>query len=124
MQMILAMLLFVLSKVLMATDLGKKTYDTICKTCHAPRVALGIHAPAAFDNKAWAKRFKIAAIESKANPGRFKSATDYLLYKVSIGKGLMPHGGLCKEANVPHQDCSDKAIVDAIYYMAGRTVDN
>jgi hypothetical protein len=31
----------------------------------------------------------------------------------------MPHGGLCKEANVPHKNCSDKAIKEAIYYMAG-----
>ncbi len=49
---------------------------------------------------------------------------DYLLYKVSIGKGLMPHGGLCKETEVPNKNCSDKAIAAAIYYMAGMTTNN
>ncbi|KTC86827.1 putative Cytochrome c, class I precursor [Legionella brunensis] len=78
-----------------------------------------MHAPAAFNKKAWAERFKKAAIESKNNPTQFKTAMDYLLYKASIGKGLMPHGGLCKEADVPHKNCSDKAITEAIYYMAG-----
>lgn len=115
----LFILLITLNSSLLASDLGKATYETICQTCHAPRFALGMHAPAAFNKKAWAVRFNDAAIESKNNPAQFKTAMDYLLYKASIGKRLMPHGGLCKEADVPHKNCSEKAIIEAIDYMAG-----
>lgn len=124
MKLISFILLLVLSQMLMASELGKETYETTCKTCHAPIIARGIHAPAAFNKKAWTKRFKKAAIESINNPDKFKTAMDYLLYRVSIGKGLMPHGGLCKEANVLHKNCSNKAIIEAIYYMAGITTGN
>lgn len=108
----------------MAADLGKETFEGICKTCHAPYTAKGIHAPAAFDKKAWAKRFEEAALESKKKPTRFKTPMDYLLYRISIGKGLMPHGGLCKETERPNKNCSDKALAEAIYYMAGMTKAN
>ncbi|MDP3560670.1 MAG: cytochrome C [Legionellaceae bacterium] len=117
MKIILFILLIGLNTSLLATNLGKATYETTCKNCHSPQLAIGMHAPAAFNKKAWALRFKKAALESKNNPARFHTAMDYLLYKVSIGKGLMPHGGLCKETNV-RQNCSDKAITEAIYYMA------
>ncbi|HAT9021558.1 TPA: cytochrome C, partial [Legionella pneumophila subsp. pneumophila] len=33
------------------------------------------------------------------------------------GKGLMHHGGLCKETDVPNTDCSDEALIAAINYM-------
>lgn len=118
MKVILFILLIVFHGPLIASNLGKETYEIVCQTCHAPQFAIGMHAPAAFDKKAWAIRFKNAAIESKNNPVEFKTEMDYLLYKASIGKALMPHGGLCKEANVPHKNCSDKAIIEAIYYMA------
>lgn len=77
-----------------------------------------MHAPAAFNKKAWAIRFQKAAIQSQKNPSQFQTAMDYLLYRVSIGKGLMPHGGLCKEVGAPHKNCSDEAIAAAINYMA------
>ncbi|HEN5610730.1 TPA: cytochrome C, partial [Legionella pneumophila] len=48
---------------------------------------------------------------------QFESAMDYLLYNVKVGKGLMHHGGLCKEADVPNTDCSDEALIAAINYM-------
>ena len=124
MKTILFILLIAFNSTLIASDLGKETYEIICKTCHAPRVAIGMHAPAAFNKNAWAIRFKKAALESKNNPDQFKTAMDYLLYRSSIGKGLMPHGGLCKEANLPHKNCTDKAISEAIYYMAGVSTTN
>ena len=49
---------------------------------------------------------------------------DYLLDKVTIGKSLMPHGGLCTEAVVPRKNCSEKAFREAIYYMASMKSDN
>jgi len=120
----LFILLIAFNSSLLANELGKVTYEITCQTCHAPQFAIGMHAPAAFDKKAWAERFKKAAVESKKNPVQFKTAMDYLLYKVAIGKGLMPHGGLCKETDVPHKNCSEKAIKEAIYYMAGFTASN
>ncbi|MCW8386259.1 c-type cytochrome [Fluoribacter dumoffii] len=101
-----------------ANDLGKDTYQTSCKSCHAPQLAIGMKAPAAFDKKAWDARFKNAEMEAQKNPADYKTAMDYLLYSIKLGKGLMPHGGLCKEANVPQKNCSDEAFVEAIHYMA------
>lgn len=115
----LFILLIALNSSLLASNLGKETYEIACQTCHAPRFAIGMHAPAAFNKKEWDVRFKEAALKSRNNPAQFKTAMDYLLYKVSIGKGLMPHGGLCKEADAPHKNCSDKAIIEAICYMSG-----
>lgn len=111
-------LFFGFNGAILASNLGKTTYEIACQNCHAPKLAIGMHAPAAFNKMAWGERFKKAAIESKNNPIQFKTSTDYLLYRVGIGKGLMPHGGLCKEANVPHKNCSNKAIIEAIYYMS------
>lgn len=124
MKKILFILLVAFTPALMATDLGKQTYEVICKTCHAPQFAKGMHAPTAFDKEAWSIRLKNAEIESKKNPDQFKTAMDYLLYKASIGKGLMPHGGLCKEADVSNKNCSDKAIKEAIDYMTNTTAAN
>jgi cytochrome c5 len=111
--------LYACSTILMASDLGKETYEIACKTCHAPEPSQGMHAPTAFDKKAWAMRFEEAAEEAQKKPEQFKTPIDYLLYRATIGKGLMPHGGLCKEANKPKENCSDKAITEAIRYMAG-----
>lgn len=119
MRVMLFSMLIAVNGALLANDLGKNTYEITCQTCHAPGAAKVIHAPAAFDKKAWAVRFNKAAIEAKKNPVQFKTAMDYLLYSASIGKGLMPHGGLCNEADVLHKNCSDKAIIEAINYMAG-----
>ena len=120
MKILLFILLIAFNSLLLASNLGKATYEITCKSCHAPRPAKGIHAPAAFSKKEWDARFKKATIESQKNPVQFKTPMDYLLYKVSIGKGLMPHGGLCKEVNIPNKNCSDKAMIEAINYMAGR----
>lgn len=48
-----------------ANDLGKDTYQTSCKSCHAPQLAIGMKAPAAFDKKAWDARFKNAEMEAQ-----------------------------------------------------------
>ncbi|MGL5743231.1 MAG: cytochrome C [Legionella sp.] len=124
MKNILSILFLAFTTPLMASDLGKETYEVTCKTCHAPQYAVAIHAPAAFNKKAWANLLKNAEIEAKKHPDQFKTAMDYLLDKASIGKGLMPHGGLCKEADVPHKNCSDKALIEAISYMANSTTEN
>lgn len=119
MKAIVFILFFVINGPLIASDLGKETYEITCKTCHSPQFATGMHAPAAFNKNAWAILFKKADMEVEKNPAEFKTAMDYLLYKTSIGKGLMPHGGLCKEADVSRKNCSEKALEDAINYMAG-----
>ncbi len=110
--------LVLLTHFLHAHDLGKQTYEIACKTCHAPEFAKGMQAPTAFDKHAWKPRFKQAAIEAKKHPEQFQTPLDYMLYKVGKGKGLMPHGGLCKEADVPDKNCSSTAIKAAILYMA------
>lgn len=101
-----------------AEDLGKKTYDAACQNCHTPKLAKAINAPPAFNKEAWDARFKTASLEAQKNPTRYKSAIDYLLYHVTIGKGLMHHGGLCNESPAKDKDCSNDALIDAIYYMS------
>lgn len=103
-----------------ADDLGKKTYDMACQSCHAPKLSKSIKAPAAFDKKVWDLRFKQAKKAVKENSSKFKTPTDYLLAHVKMGKGLMHHGGLCNEAEVANKDCSDQAFIDAIHYMSQR----
>lgn len=112
--------LSLVSSFALAEDLGKTTYEIACSNCHAPNVSQSIKAPTAFDKKAWDERFRQAKLEAEKNPDEYKSAIDYLLYKVTIGKGLMHHGGLCKEADVPKKDCSNKALEAAIHYMSGQ----
>lgn len=102
----------------LADDLGKKTYQISCQSCHAPQFATGMKAPAAFDKKAWSMRFKKAEMEAQKNPAEYKTAMDYLLQSMKLGKGLMPHGGLCKEADAPKKNCSDEAFIQAIHYMS------
>ncbi|KTD74164.1 c-type cytochrome [Legionella tucsonensis] len=118
MKKLLAILLCVLCTSVLADDLGKNTYAITCQSCHAPQFAIGMKAPAAFDKKAWNTRFKNAELEVKKNPTEYKTAMDYLLYSMKRGKGLMPHGGLCKEADVPKKNCSDEAFIQAIHYMS------
>lgn len=113
--------LFILSIVnVHAENMGKSMYQLACKNCHAPNLAPAIKAPAAFDKKAWDKRFNQATKEVEKNPKRFKNPFDYLLYHVKMGKGLMHHGGLCNESDKVDKDCSDAAYIDAIKYMSGR----
>lgn len=114
---LVTMLIYVTSNLVFASDLGKYTYEIACQNCHAPKLAKSIKAPAAFDKKTWKLRFKQAKIEAKNNPSQFETPMDYLLYSVKIGKGLMHHGGLCKEANIPNTNCSDDALIAAINYM-------
>jgi cytochrome c5 len=116
--LIVVLMFFFGSITAMADDLGKKTYELACKNCHAPNLSLAIKSPAAFDKKVWKKRFEQATLEAKNNPKQFNSAMDYLVYSVKIGKGLMHHGGLCKESDVSNADCSDKALIAAIMYMS------
>ena len=104
--------------VALADSLGKTTYQIACQNCHAPQLATAIKAPAAFNKKEWAARFKNANLEVKNNPKEFKTPMDYLLYSVKIGKGLMQHGGLCHEAEIPNKNCSDEALIQAIHYMS------
>ncbi|WP_232220263.1 hypothetical protein [Legionella tunisiensis] len=51
MKTILFILLIAFNSTLIASDLGQKTYEMTCQTCHAPRFAAGMHAPAAFNKK-------------------------------------------------------------------------
>lgn len=111
-------ILSLISTMVFADELGKKTYDIACQNCHSPKLATAIKAPAAFDKKAWQLRFKKAKIESENNPSQFKTPMEYLLYSVKMGKGLMHHGGLCNEADVPNKNCSDEALIAAINYMS------
>jgi cytochrome c5 len=113
-------LLSAIHTVVLADNLGKTTYEIACQNCHAPQLAVGLKAPAAFDKKAWNARFKNADLKAKKNPTQFKNAMAYLLYSVTIGKGLMQHGGLCKEADIPNKNCSDEALIQAIHYMSQR----
>lgn len=103
-----------------ANNLGETTYKIACQNCHAPKLAVGLKAPAAFDKNAWNARFKHAEIQAKKNPTQFKNAMAYFLHSVTIGKGLMQHGGLCKEADIENKNCSDEALIQAIYYMSQR----
>lgn len=116
---LLTILLMAANTVALANNLGQTTYQIACQNCHAPKLAKAMKAPAAFDKKAWDERFKQARLEVKDNPQRFKTPMDYLLYRVTIGKGLMQHGGLCKEASVPNKNCSNEALTQAILYMSG-----
>ncbi|KTD33661.1 putative Cytochrome c, class I precursor [Legionella moravica] len=119
MKNLLGFILFAfISTIACADELGKKTYDIACQNCHSPKLATAIKAPAAFDKNAWELRFKKAETESENNPSYFKTPMDYLLYSVKMGKGLMYHGGLCNEADVPNKDCSDEALTAAINYMS------
>lgn len=105
-----------------ADDLGKKTYEIACKNCHAPNLAKAIKAPAAFDKEAWDTRFKNAQLESDKNLSKYPSAIAYLLNSITLGKGLMHHGGLCHESDRQDKDCSDKAFIAAIGYMSQKDV--
>ena len=97
---------------------GKLLYTQACSVCHAPQFAKGMKAPAAFDAKAWQSRIEQASQESKDNPKKYPAAMDYLLEQVKLGKGLMHHGGLCKESIVDTSLCNDKNFKQAILYMS------
>ena len=114
------LLLSTLNMVVYADDLGKKTYEIACQNCHSPQFAKAIKAPAAFNKKEWNLRFTNAEREAKKNPTQYKTAMDYFLDNLKIGKKLMPHGGLCNEAHIKDNNCSNKALSDAIYYMSER----
>lgn len=118
----LSLILFLgaMNAAVFADDLGKKTYEIACQNCHSPKLAKGLKAPAAFNKTQWDRRFKLAAIKAKQKPERYKSAMDYLLHSVTMGKGLMHHGGLCHESEVANKDCSDQALIAAINYMSQR----
>lgn len=103
-----------------AAELGESTYNIACSTCHSPKYASSIGAPEAFNKKQWKQRFKSAKIAHKNQPERYSSPLDYLLQQVKKGKGLMHHGGLCKESHHDDKNCTDDALMSAIQYMSGR----
>ena len=78
---------------------GVILYNTACQLCHSEDKSKAMHAPAAFDASAWKLRYKNAKNEVKENP-TFKTTDDYFLHQVTIGKGLMHHGGLCEESKL------------------------
>lgn len=119
MRIVIGFVLVLYHALLQADDVGRSVYALVCQRCHSPKYAAAIGAPAAGDEEAWRPRLKRAAIESKHHPDEFKRPMDYLLYKVRKGKGLMPHGGLCRETGVSQHNCSDEAYVQAIGYMSG-----
>lgn len=99
--------------------LGVTLYNSACKICHAPDKAKAMTAPVAFNKMVWLKRFNVAE-KNISNNFKFKTVNDYMLYQVKLGKGLMHHGGLCEESKVINKklDCSNKAYLQAIEYMA------
>lgn len=101
-----------------AQEPGEETYKIACQNCHAPDLAKAIKAPAAFDKSAWNARFKKANLEAKKYPTQYKSAIEYLLHNVTLGKGLMQHGGLCHETDASGKNCSKEDLIDAIHYMS------
>jgi len=97
---------------------GKLLYTQACSVCHAPQFAKGMKAPAAFNTKAWQSRIAQASKASEDNPKKYPTSMDYLLEQVKLGKGLMHHGGLCKESIVDTSLCNDKNFKQAILYMS------
>ena len=101
-------------------NIGEQIYAKACSNCHAPSKAKAIHAPAAFDQKAWAAR--LANAKSKSGKGTpYPTAYDYLVHHVQTGHGLMQHNGLCPESNLPTSTCSKDNYIAAIKYMAGQS---
>lgn len=96
---------------------GKQIYDKACSTCHAPNVAKGLEAPAAFSSSDWAPRLAAAKTAAEQD-SRYADAMSYLVQQVKIGRGLMHHGGLCREAAETSNHCSDDALQAAILYMS------
>lgn len=101
---------------------GKALYQTTCKLCHAPEKAEAMKAPAAFNVEAWQQRFTLAKQKIKTST-QFNTINDYLYYQISIGKGLMHHGGLCKESTQlnPNLKCDKADYLAAIDYMSNKS---
>ncbi len=102
-----------------AKHIGETLYNKACSNCHESSKAKGMGAPAAFDPVAWEAQIKKAKM-AIAKEDKFKTVDDYFLYQIRIGRGLMHHGGLCKETKALSKDidCSDKAYLAAIAYMS------
>lgn len=98
---------------------GVLLYQAACSHCHAPDKAKAMKAPAAFDAKAWQARYQHAKHEVN-DTFNFKTIDDYFLYQVTVGKGLMHHGGLCEESkvNYPQLNCNEENYLAAIHYMS------
>lgn len=116
-------ILLALSNTIHATDLNKeqgiKLYQAACQLCHAPDKAKAMKAPAAFDTTAWQQRFNLAKEEIKQSD-KYKDVDDYFYHQITIGKGLMHHGGLCKESQTvtPNLKCDKLTYISAIHYMS------
>lgn len=119
-EFLFAVLALVSTSIFAETPSGKSIFESACKNCHAPKVASGIQAPPAHDLKAWKARFKIANAEAKAHPDKYKDGFDYLIQHVTQGKGLMHHGGLCKESLKNPEECTPEAYRAAIEYMSSK----
>ncbi len=113
----LFILMILLPQWLYASIPGKRLYNQACANCHAPDKASAIKAPPAFDEKTWRNIQKNAALAVKNH--QFKTIDDYFLYQVKIGRGLMHHGGLCRETKeaINDIDCDNKDYLAAINYM-------
>ena len=97
---------------------GKVLYDNACSACHSPKKANGLRAPAAFDVAAWKALREKAVAAVKA--GEYKSVDAYFLRQIKIGRGLMHHGGLCRETSDVKKTihCNDADYLAAIEYMS------
>lgn len=120
MKKFMSLLLLVTSSTVLATepsqDSGKQLYDAACQRCHAPRFAPAIQAPSAFNKENWQIVMARAKQQAQANPKKYPDAYAYLLQQIKIGKGLMHHGGLCRET-AKAVTCDDKTYKAAIDYM-------
>jgi cytochrome c5 len=92
-------------------------YSKACSTCHAPEKASALGAPAAFSQTDWAPRMENAAQHSGSST-EFKDAYAYLLDSVKRGRGLMAHGGLCKDNKALQALCTDDNYIATIKYMS------
>lgn len=117
---LLASLVLVSSYCFADTPSGQKLFESACKNCHSAKVASGIQAPPAHDLDAWKARLEKANAEAKAHPDKYKDGFDYLIQHVMRGKGLMHHGGLCKESIKHPEDCTPEAYRAAIQFMSSK----
>lgn len=95
------------------SNIGVTVYASACSNCHGPKVSVGIGAPTVHDVKAWKAIINKA---KKASPDQ--DPYDYLIEQVKLGRGMMVHGGLCKESLQEQALCNDQAYKAAIKYMS------
>ena len=102
------------------SNVGKKTYETACQTCHTPQMATALKSPAVHDVAAWDARFKLAEDASKADPKTYPSAMAFLISQIRQGKGAMPAGGMCADTSTADKQCTDATYKAAIDFMRSK----